>query len=79
MIAIEIRADHRFATMKTQSDMGETEGAPRAAPGSGDPFFAMREPPGRLGAIVRRLKQMAPAPPPFPAPDFAKPASSEAE
>jgi hypothetical protein len=26
---------------------------------------AMREPPGRLGAIVRRLKQMPPSPPPL--------------
>jgi len=27
-------------------------------------FIPLREPPGRLGAIVRRLKQMAPPPPP---------------
>jgi hypothetical protein len=26
---------------------------------------AMREPPGRLGAIVRRLKRMPPSPPPL--------------
>lgn len=25
-------------------------------------FIPMREPPGRLGAIVRRLKRMAPSP-----------------
>ena len=57
--------------------MGEMESAPKAK--SGDPLFTMREPPGRLGAIVRRLKQLAPAPPPFPAPDFTKPVPSEAE
>jgi hypothetical protein len=27
-------------------------------------FIPMREPPGRLGAIVRRMKRMAPPPPP---------------
>ena len=27
-------------------------------------FIPMREPPGRLGAIVRRLKRMTPAPAP---------------
>jgi hypothetical protein len=27
--------------------------------------MAMREPPGRLGAIVRRLKQLPPVPPPL--------------
>lgn len=27
--------------------------------------MAMREPPGRLGMIVRRLKQMQPVPPPL--------------
>jgi hypothetical protein len=28
-------------------------------------MMAMREPPGRLGAIVRRLKQLPPLPPPL--------------
>jgi len=28
-------------------------------------LMAMREPPGRLGVIVRRLKQMPPMPPPL--------------
>ena len=28
------------------------------------PYIPMREPPGRLGAIVRRLKRMAPPPAP---------------
>jgi hypothetical protein len=28
-------------------------------------LVAMREPPGRLGAIVRRLKQLPPMPPPL--------------
>jgi len=28
-------------------------------------MMAMREPPGRLGAIVRRLKQLPPMPPPL--------------
>jgi hypothetical protein len=27
--------------------------------------MAMREPPGRLGSIVRRLKQLQPVPPPL--------------
>jgi hypothetical protein len=27
--------------------------------------MTMREPPGRLGSIVRRLKQMQPVPPPI--------------
>jgi hypothetical protein len=30
-------------------------------------LVAMREPPGRLGAIVRRLKQLPPMPPPLTA------------
>ncbi len=43
--------------MKTHSDSEKTEDS---GPGQ---FVAMREPPGRLGAIVRRLKQLAPQPP----------------
>jgi hypothetical protein len=38
--------------------------------------MAMREPPGRLGAIVRRLKQMPPMPPPLVA-KVASPFSGE--
>jgi hypothetical protein len=32
---------------------------------STSPLMAMREPPGRLGDIVRRLKQAPPMPPPL--------------
>jgi len=32
---------------------------------SASPLMAMREPPGRLGDIVRRLKQAPPMPPPL--------------
>ena len=39
----------------------KTENAEDTVPG---PFIPMREPPGRLGAIVRRMKRMAAPPPP---------------
>jgi len=39
-------------------------------------MMAMREPPGRLGEIVRRLKRMPPVPPPLVA-KVASPCSGE--
>jgi len=39
----------------------KNENAEDTIPG---PFIPMREPPGRLGAIVRRMKRMACVPPP---------------
>jgi hypothetical protein len=43
--------------MKTHSDNEKAEDTVSGK------LISMREPPGRLGAIVRRLKQLAPQPP----------------
>ena len=52
------RHPFRIANMNTPPENEKTQdAAPR-------PISPMREPLGRLGDIVRRLKQMAPPPPP---------------
>jgi len=51
------RCPFRFDRMTTPP---ENEKSEETAPGQ---FIPMREPPGRLGAIVRRMKRMAPPPP----------------
>jgi hypothetical protein len=66
------RCPFRFSSMTTPS---ENEKAEDTAPGQ---FIPMREPPGRLGAIVRRMKRMAPPPQSLSRPD-AQPEKQETE
>lgn len=52
------RCPFRFASMTTPPENEKAEDALQGR------FIPLREPPGRLGAIVRRMKRMAAPPPP---------------
>jgi hypothetical protein len=59
VVAIETPLHLRIASMATPPENKKAEDVVQG------PFIPLREPPGRLGAIVRRMKRMA-SPPPAP-------------